>query len=247
MKSLISIIALLGSLSSSLSGAAQWIGLPETSGSNAWFCFRKQVALDKVPESAPVRIACDSKYWLWVNGELVVFEGQLKRGPTPVDTYCDEVNLAPFLRRGENTIAVLLWYWGKSGFSHNSSGQAGLLFDAALDDKPLPSDRSWKVLRHPAFGNTGKPYPNFRLPEPNIQFDARKDIGSWMSAGFDDRAWLHASEFGESPVAPWGKLVTRPIPQWKNSGLRDYVSVSEMHGKNEVIVAKLPYNAQITP
>jgi hypothetical protein len=246
MKSLISIIALLGSVST-MFAAAQWIGLPEKCGNNAWFCFRKQVALEKVPESAPVRIACDSKYWLWVNGELVVFEGQLKRGPTPMDTYCDEIDIAPYLRRGDNTIAILLWYWGKSGFSHNSSGQAGLLFDACLDGKPLPSDRSWKVLLHTAFGTSGKPYPNFRLSEPNIQYDAQKDIGAWASTDFDDRAWLQAHEFGEPPIAPWGKLVTRPVPQWKNSGLSDYKSVSELHGKQGVAVAQLPYNAQITP
>jgi hypothetical protein len=228
---------------------APWIGRSEASGGNTWLCFRKQVTLDAVPKSAPVRIACDSKYWLWVNGELVVFEGQLKRGPTPQDTYYDEVNLAPHLRQGENTIAVLLWYWGKPGFSHNSSGQAGLVFDAALNGKPLLSDKSWKVIRHPAFGNTDKPHPNFRLPEPNIQFDARQDIGSWMSPAFNDRAWPAAIEFGQPPVMPWGKLVRRPIPQWKNSGLRDYQNTSELPKESHggVVVAQLPYNAHITP
>ena len=28
---------------------------------------------------ALAKIACDSKYWMWINGELAVFEGQLKR------------------------------------------------------------------------------------------------------------------------------------------------------------------------
>ncbi|TSA32038.1 MAG: glycoside hydrolase [Verrucomicrobiaceae bacterium] len=228
--------------------SAQWIGVPEAVASNEWLCFRKQVTLDAVPASVPVRIACDSKYWLWVNGEPVVFEGQLKRGPTPQDTYCDEIDLAPHLRRGENTIAVLLWYWGKPGFSHNSSGQAGLLFDATLDGKPfLISDTSWKVIRHPAFGNTDKPYPNFRLSEPNIQFDARLDIGSWMSPAFDDHTWAQAVEFGKPPIVPWGKLVLRPIPQWKNSGLRDYENTPPKESDGGTVVSQLPYNAQLTP
>jgi alpha-L-rhamnosidase len=93
----------------------------------------------------PVRIACDSKYWLWVNGRLAVFEGQLKRGPTPSDTYYDEVDLAPHLRAGSNTLVVLVWYCGKHGFSHNSSGKAGLVLDAGAGGGDLCSDTSWRV------------------------------------------------------------------------------------------------------
>ena len=44
---------------------------------------------------------------------MVVFEGGLKRGPNPEDTYCDEVDLAPYLKKGKNQVAVLVWYFGK--------------------------------------------------------------------------------------------------------------------------------------
>ena len=87
---------------------------------NQWICYRKALRLEQAPHHAVARIAADSKYWLWINGELVVFEGQLKRGPTPRDSYFDRVDLSPYLRAGDNTIAVLLWYFGKHGFSHNS-------------------------------------------------------------------------------------------------------------------------------
>ena len=98
--------------------------------SNSWYNFRKDIEIESVPDKALARIACDSKYWLWINGELAVFEGQLKRGPTPEDTYYDEVDIAPYLKQGKNTIAILVWYFGKDGFSHNSSGQAGLVFQS---------------------------------------------------------------------------------------------------------------------
>ena len=93
-------------------------------GSNQWICYRKTINLAEAPTQAMARIAVDSKYWLWINGELVVFEGQLKRGPTPKDTYFDRVDLTKYLRKGDNTIAVLVWYFGKDGFSHKSSGKA---------------------------------------------------------------------------------------------------------------------------
>ena len=93
-------------------------------GSNQWICYRKTIHLAEAPTQAMARIAVDSKYWLWINGELVVFEGQLKRGPTPNDTYFDRVDLTKHLRQGDNTIAVLVWYFGKDGFSHKSSGKA---------------------------------------------------------------------------------------------------------------------------
>lgn len=49
--------------------------------SNTWQNFRKELELNSVPDQAIAKIACDSKYWLWVNGEMAVFEGQVKRGP----------------------------------------------------------------------------------------------------------------------------------------------------------------------
>jgi len=216
---------------------------------NQWTCYRRVVHLEKAPRRAGARIAADSKYWLWINGELVVFEGQLKRGPTPDDTYYDRVELTGRFRKGENTIAVLLWYFGKHGFSHKSSGKSGLVFDAELDGKPLLSDRGWKAVIHPSFGDTGKPHPNFRLPESNIRFDAGKDMPGWQNPGFDDSSWRAAAEYGRPPRGPWNRLVERPIPLWKDYGLKDYVNAEDLPTVSDgsTIKAKIPYNAHVTP
>ncbi|VGO13007.1 hypothetical protein PDESU_01561 [Pontiella desulfatans] len=216
---------------------------------NQWFCYRKEVKLSQKPARAIARIAVDSKYWLWINGELVVFEGQLKRGPTPEDTYFDRVDLAPYLKEGDNTVAVMVWYFGRHGYSHKSSGMPGLVFDAEIDGKPLLSDETWKAMLHPAFGDTEAPHPNYRLPESNLRFDARKDLSGWHLPGFDDSAWAPAETYGKPPCAPWNQLEERPIPFWKDFGLKSYPNEDDFPSVSmgEPIVAKLPYNAQITP
>lgn len=53
------------------------------------------MTLTSAPASAIAQIAADSKYWLWINGKLAVFEGGLKRGPNRTDTYYDEIDLKP--------------------------------------------------------------------------------------------------------------------------------------------------------
>jgi hypothetical protein len=217
--------------------------------SNTWYCFRKSFNLERQPMQASARIAVDSKYWLWINGRLAVFEGGLKRGPTPQDTYYDEVNLVEFLKPGRNTIAVLAWYWGRHGFCHNSSGQAGLLFEADLEQTRLVSDSTWNMTRHPAYGETGAPYPNYRLPEHNIHFDARLDIGDWIQENYDASHWPQAIPFGRPPTQPWGRVWKRPIPLWKDSGLLDYENVGSLpvQATGETIVGRLPHNITITP
>lgn len=228
--------------------SAQWIG-PARSGTNLWTCYRKAFSIRKAPSCVPARIAVDSKYWLWVNGRRVVSEGGLKRGPTPEGTYFDEVDLAPYLVRGSNEVALLSWYFGKHGFSHKSSGRAGMVFEARWNDGALLSDASWKMIAHPAFGTASGPNPNYRLPESSLRFDARKEMPGWTEPGFDDSRWETPTLGGIPPAGPWGTLEKRPIPFWKDGGLRDYAGVCNLPvvSDGKAIVAKLPYNAHVTP
>jgi alpha-L-rhamnosidase len=236
--------------------AAKWIGsspgpdLGQSSPPNLWLCFRGHIDLDTAPAKAVARIAVDSKYWLWVNGELVIFEGGLKRGPAPDATWYDRVDIQRYLRRGRNCFAILLWHFGNNeGVSHQSSGCAGLLFDAKVDDQNVSSSKTWRAIKHPAYGDTGEPHPNWRLTESNIHFDARNDIDTWHTPDYDDSDWPSASELGSPPSQPFGHLIQRTIPQWKDSGLLPYqdVQVSRDDNAASVYKGRLPYNAQITP
>ena len=222
----------------------QWITAADCQNTpNTWIILRKTVSIDQVPEPFEARIAADSKYWMWINDSLVVFEGGLKRGPNPEGTYYDVVDLSPYLKEGENTLAVLLWYFGKDGFSHKSSGKAGFLFDARKDGASIVSDPSWQATVYQAFQHTGKPYPNYRLPESNIRYDARFALPGWNTTAF--KGLLPPAEvLAKAGEKPFGLLIERPIPLWKDYGLRPYEQVRRA---GDTLICRLPYNCQMTP
>ncbi len=227
---------------------AVWIS-PARTEINQWTRYQKTFTLEALPATAEAMIAVDSKYWLWLNGELVVREGGLKRGPAPADTYFDRVDLAPHLKKGENTLAILVWHFGQSGFSHQDSGKSGLWFSLTLGQQSLVSNGTWKLSSHPAIATSPDTPPNRRLSESSLSFDARRDEASWTEPGFAGTGWSTPQVFGEPPSAPWGKLVERPIPQWKDYGLKDYIDPPALPtvGTGSDIRVKLPYNAQVTP
>ena len=169
----------------------------------------------------------------------------MKRGPSPSGTYYDPVDIAPYLTKGSNTIAILLWHFGKDGFSHINSGKAALLFEAIAPGLEIVSDASWQCALYEAYQNTEAPFPNYRMPESNIRFDARQAITNWNRTSFEG-SLPGAVCVGKAGKAPFGELVERPIPQWKNSGLLSYVSVRESL-RGDTLFCRLPYNAQITP
>lgn len=227
---------------------ARWITAQEDqSGTNTWLGFKKDFMLRDVPDFMNARIAVDSKYWLWINDSLVVFEGGVKRGPNPKDTYYDTVDLAPYIRKGNNSISILVWYYGKQGFSHNPSGKAALFFDAKSPGYSVVSDNTWLAFVHPSFYTPLGDKPNFRLPESNIGYDARMDLDNWFLSGTDYR-FQNAKILGKEGDAPWNRLMPRIIPLWKDSGLVNYKSVLRKKGCcYDTLVCSLPYNAQITP
>lgn len=237
---------LLCSSLSATSWKASWINTERCqSATNTWLIYRKDVTLDKVPRQLIARIAADTKYWLWINDRPVVFEGGLKRGPSPTSTYYDPVDIAPYLMEGENTIAVLVWHFGKDGFSHINSGKAALLFEAIAPGLEIVSDASWQCALYDAYQNTEAPFPNYRLPESNIRFDARQEIAGWNRKDFKG-SLPSAVRIGKAGDSPFGELVERPIPQWKDSGLLPYTSVRKSE-TGDTLFCHLPYNAQVTP
>ncbi len=229
---------------------AQWITASEQQNeTNNWTAYNKTFTIEKVPSKALSRISCDSKYWMWINGELAVFEGQLKRGPSPMDTYYDELDIAPYLKQGDNYISILVWYFGKDGFSHNSSGKAALIFDCQTSGFELLSDISWKASIRREFGTAGLPLPNFRLPESSIRYDARLGNFDFTKSASKAGKWNNTRSLGFPPTAPWNNLVKRPVPQWKNFGMRKYENeiTFPFVSSGDTIVCELPYNAQVTP
>ena len=240
---------------------------------DAWAAFRHRFALAAAPRSACATIAADTKYWLWVNGTLVVREGGLKRGPTPDDGYADRIDLAPWLRAGDNQLAILVWHLGHDGASHRDSGAGGLLVALDADGQRVVSSGAWKAQLHPAFDRDGEraaslvvqanvaraDFANFKLgargtsitlSEWSVRFDARRDLPAWTEGSGDDRTWPAAVELGRPPAAPWGRLAERPIPMWADGESRPYAAI--LGGSlpcvgPATIVGMLPANLPVLP
>jgi len=133
---------------------AQWIWAEQkTSVPNSWAALRTEVNIPNAGLKAKAYISADTKYWLWINGEMVVFEGSYTGGPTPVkpaprvdyypiasNKYYDEIDIGQYLKAGENTIAALAWYYGDHGDkgSHVSTGNAGFIFQAKTFFRIIP-------------------------------------------------------------------------------------------------------------
>ena len=233
---------------------AKWIWNKENlTEENVWMCFSKKVSLDTIPDELIADISADSKYWLYINGKAVVFEGSVKRGPDKNSGYYDSIDIAPYLKEGENSICALVWFWdNETSYSYSGSGQGGFIFEAKNSDISIISDKSWKVKRNSAYIDSPFYPPNYRLPEYSIYFDARKD-NDWLNGAYDFSSWENATEYAVGGEGAYGKLYPRGIPFLKDYGLKDYensenyenYTVKKLFG--EKITVDIPYNAQVTP
>lgn len=224
---------------------ADWIWCNEADSADTWVCFRKEVVLSDDLVSAAAWISCETKYQLWVNGTRVIFDGGLNRGPEPGAGYYDSLDLSGLLCSGTNTLAILVWYWGNEGRNNVSSGKGGLLFEASLGNRRICSDASWKAHVHPAYGKSGEPLPSYLYGGHNVSFDARLDWPDWMYNRYDDSHWEKAQFLGHYPAMPWGRLEERPIPLFRDFGVKAYKQVRM--DETGLCHAVLPYAAQISP
>ena len=259
-------LLLVSSVTSFGADKPHWIWHPDDGPANIWIAFRKEFKLSEVRDTVTANIAVDTKYWMWLNGEMVVFEGGLARGPAPDSSYYDKVDIQRHLKKGNNTVAILVWYWGKTAKTHDDSGKGGLLFSSDLGERILTSDRTWKLKVHPAYDPNSKGLNRSanRANAMDVKYDAREAMGDWTFKGWKravfsmDGSWKSATEKGTPGSAPWGELVERPIPLWNDRGLADYESLRignekitlpyKTKGEEKTVIwGKLPFNKQITP
>lgn len=177
---------------------------------NVHMLLRKAFTLDALPQAARLLLAADDDAKVWINGRFV---GQ---GPAPGfvwQTFVSEWDVAPFLRDGENVLAVHGYYQGMITRVWNSAdqrmGMATALELTGADGvvMSIVSDASWR------YRIIGKPTTvtvedHFRRRSPEEYYlpshsggmigsltafqenwDARELPVGWREPGFDDRGW----------------------------------------------------------
>ena len=110
---------------------ANWIWTTAQGPDNTWVDFRKKVTLTGKPITAVTRIAAENEYWFFINDSLIVRDGGLETRPDLTDTYYDEIDLAPYLKDGDNIISVLVWHkGGPDCYTQRTLPNGGFLFDS---------------------------------------------------------------------------------------------------------------------
>lgn len=176
---------------------------------NRYAVFRKRVTLAHNPKRALAWITADQSYVLWVNGVLVT------RGPARgfhSSWPYDEVDLAPFLHRGENVIAVRAFNPGRSCFTYRSEGFAGLLFAARLGRKVVVSDKSWRTRYQEGVRRDTVPY-SMQLPGNQECIDLRTERPNWTQTGFNDCEWPMVEHVRAWNSPPYFRFEPRYVPQ----------------------------------
>lgn len=185
------------------------------------YLFRTSFTLDAVPDAIPARITADSRYVVLVNGREAG-RGPIRSQPRRL-TY-DDLDLAPFVVPGENTLVVLVTYYGHANAFWQPAAanatlgrDAVLLFEADLGDRLLATDGSWQVLDPGAWQLA----PSSGIDGIPVEcLDARELPADWKT-GASDAAWhpaqlVPATHLGslartQPPTDPYGPLLPRPI------------------------------------
>ncbi len=242
---------------------ASWIWT-QYSPEDTYVAMRKTFTLKEDVGEVTAYISAESKYFLWVNGVLTVYDGSSKRGPTPYDSYYDTVKIDN-LKKGENTLAFLIAYNGRSGDSSIDGAQAlgegdtqgGLLFEMQAGDTLVKTDHTWKVKTLDEYKNKrslGAQYPAYpqssMLAERNVWYDERDSVGEFTAEDYDDSSWDTATLIAKAGALPFGELYESVIPLIAFGEITDFSNASQYLNKtftsDTVIELDLPENCQFS-
>jgi hypothetical protein len=201
---------------------AFWIAHPTASPTDfGVYHFRKAFTLEAKPVQFVVHVSADNRYRLFVNGRSVA------TGPAQSDLAnwrFETVDLAPYLQAENNVLAAVVWNGGIARPMAQISHRTGFILQA--DDpanQVVNTGSTWKVIEDTAYrqivykDSDPRFQWNYYVAGPGERVDAARYPWGWEQPGFDDSAWLPASQIDRgTPVGVEGhqrwQLKPRTVP-----------------------------------
>jgi Alpha-L-rhamnosidase N-terminal domain./Bacterial alpha-L-rhamnosidase. len=177
---------------------ASWITCPNVSLTDyGVYHFRKKILLDSISSPFVINISADNRYRLFVNGRPVCW------GPARGDIshwFYETVDIAPFLKKGENSLAVIVWNFNPYIPGAQTTLKTALIIQGnTAKEEVVNTNKSWKVIRDAAYS-------------PSL--DYMQDVGcsdivhakwypwGWENLDYNDSSWLNAKQLGNGQ--PYG-------------------------------------------
>lgn len=135
-------------------------------------------------KEAKLQISADSTYAVYLNGEFV----DLGQYPDfPWYKVYDELDLTPFCREGENTLAVEVWYFGKVEHYSYYPGNAAVRYEVYTDGKLVTqSDEGTLARISPAYKNGNCRFFTGQIPfSYSYDFTKEDDWKTGEADGFE--------------------------------------------------------------
>ncbi|MFD2200390.1 hypothetical protein [Shivajiella indica] len=173
---------------------------------NEYVFFRKDFDLNEEAKEAQFHLYVDSRYALYVNGHYLGFGPVRSYHANP---YFDTYDLKPFLKVGENVIAVLAMNNGMETFQlFDNRGGAAFWGEIFVGNKKIDLGiHSWKAKKSAGYDQST---PRFSFAKGPIEsWDLREDSG-WNAPGINLEAWMDPVPVRNQSV--WGDMRSRPIP-----------------------------------
>ena len=173
---------------------AYWIAVPNESAHDyGVYLFRKNFTLTSKPSHFTIYVSADNRYKLFINGQLVSL------GPARGDIFhwnYEIVDLANYLRNGENTVAAIVWNEGEARPEAQISYRTAFILQGATKtEEIINTDKTWKGIRDKSKSPLSVNLVNaYYVAGPAEQQDMNNYPSGWIETGFDDKEWEPAQQ-----------------------------------------------------
>ncbi|MCW3088274.1 MAG: alpha-L-rhamnosidase, partial [Sediminibacterium sp.] len=186
---------------------ASWITCPDVPQRDyGVYHFRKTFSLDQSPGKFIVHVTADNRYRLFVNGTAVC------SGPARGDLYnwyFETIDIAPYLKKGNNTIAALVWNMGVYAPVAQVSNQTAFVLQGNGEpEKIINTGDTWKVFRNTAYTpcstDNGSRLRTYMVIGPGDDVNAAVYPWGWEQETFNDAPWSAPKKIANPVAAGYG-------------------------------------------